>query len=308
MDNLALVRQALNLATVYRGARLLIICTSRVDLTSALIDLELLERLGIDVVIGRQRNDEASQEEIVGFPATTHTFDDMQSFVCEMAGTGVTKLCILTDIDCLRHHQARLDFVSVAAAEQMLSSEPLTPFARYMLQTGVTAAAHGIPRTHIINGNRPSAIIMELFTDHGAGTMVYTDTFRSIRPAREDDTPVIARLRGVRVARPGRMVPHSGTQIVLTIDGTVHAYCRYESQPGLLVLSEMVASMELDHQTLVRELLEYLLESARQQHVTLVLPVERIDPLLTIVPWFSERFERQTIEVSGRRKTCFVSS
>lgn len=47
----------------------------------------------------------------------------------------------------------------------------------------------GIPRVHLLDGRRRGVLLDELFSEEGVGTMVHTDSYREIRPLREEDIP-----------------------------------------------------------------------------------------------------------------------
>ena len=89
---------------------------------------------------------------------------------------GAEKLILLTDVEGLYR-----DF---ADKSSLLSDLPTTE-ARALLESGtvdrgmipkleacVEAVEDGVPRAHIIDGRRPHALLIEVFTDAGIGTMV----------------------------------------------------------------------------------------------------------------------------------------
>lgn len=58
---------------------------------------------------------------------------------------------------------------------------------RSKLKHAIRACEEGVPRVHLINGNRQDALLAELFSNEGIGTMVFADSYRQIRPATEAD-------------------------------------------------------------------------------------------------------------------------
>lgn len=62
-----------------------------------------------------------------------------------------------------------------------------TPGLRSKLRHAIRACREGVPRVHLINGNRDDAILAELFSNEGIGTMVFSDSYRQIRSATESD-------------------------------------------------------------------------------------------------------------------------
>ena len=47
----------------------------------------------------------------------------------------------------------------------------------------------GIPRIHLLDGRHRGVLLDELFSEEGVGTMVHGDSYREIRPLREEDIP-----------------------------------------------------------------------------------------------------------------------
>ena len=55
------------------------------------------------------------------------------------------------------------------------------------LESAARACRAGIPRVHLLDGHVNEAILAELFSGEGVGTMVHTNEYRHIRPARRAD-------------------------------------------------------------------------------------------------------------------------
>ena len=88
----------------------------------------------------------------------------------------------------------------------------------------------GVHRVHIIDGREEGAVLKELFSNLGAGTMVYTDEYDSIRAFHSRDLPDILRLmeplmqNGVLVRRNAEQIQEKkGDYSVLEIDGSIRA-------------------------------------------------------------------------------------
>ena len=47
----------------------------------------------------------------------------------------------------------------------------------------------GIPRIHLLDGRHRGVLLDELFSEEGVGTMVHADSYREIRPLKEEDIP-----------------------------------------------------------------------------------------------------------------------
>ncbi|MDH5600485.1 MAG: amino-acid N-acetyltransferase, partial [Gammaproteobacteria bacterium] len=55
------------------------------------------------------------------------------------------------------------------------------------LASAIKACQHDIERTHVINRNIEGALLLELFTRDGCGTLITSESFEDIRPASIDD-------------------------------------------------------------------------------------------------------------------------
>lgn len=60
---------------------------------------------------------------------------------------------------------------------------------RELLDQAAEACRTGIPRVHLLDGKMRGVLVEELFSEEGVGTMVHTDSYREIRPLKEEDIP-----------------------------------------------------------------------------------------------------------------------
>jgi amino-acid N-acetyltransferase len=58
----------------------------------------------------------------------------------------------------------------------------------------VAACKAGVPRVHIINGRADEALLTEVFSNEGLGTLVYANEYQQIRRALKKDIPSILKL------------------------------------------------------------------------------------------------------------------
>ena len=104
------------------------------------------------------------------------------------------------------------------------------PQAMRRLALGLQACRAGVDRVHIIDGTEEGAILKELFSNLGAGTMIYADQYESIRPLHSRDLPDILRLMEP-LMRSDMLIRRTAEDIqqkkddysVFEIDGSVHA-------------------------------------------------------------------------------------
>lgn len=58
-----------------------------------------------------------------------------------------------------------------------------------ILMQAAMVCRSGIPRVHVLDGLHRGVLLDEIFSEEGVGTMVHSDSYREIRPLREDDIP-----------------------------------------------------------------------------------------------------------------------
>jgi amino-acid N-acetyltransferase len=80
------------------------------------------------------------------------------------------------------------------AAELLARSNRLRADTRLYLAHAVEAVRAGVQRAHVISGKVPGALLIELFTHEGSGTMITSDKVVKLRPAAIDDAGGILKL------------------------------------------------------------------------------------------------------------------
>lgn len=92
------------------------------------------------------------------------------------AAVGATKLVLLTDTNGVLGDKddasSTVSRLSIAQAQSMLSSGRADRGMIPKLQSAVTALESGVQSVHMINGSTANALLIEVFTDHGIGTMM----------------------------------------------------------------------------------------------------------------------------------------
>ena len=91
---------------------------------------------------------------------------------------GAAKLVVLTDVDGLyRDWPASTEVISQLTAGEL--EELLPALSAGMLpkmEACLTAVRGGVPRAHVLDGRLKHAVLLEIFTDSGIGTMVIADS------------------------------------------------------------------------------------------------------------------------------------
>lgn len=91
--------------------------------------------------------------------------------------------------------------------------EPYHPF----LQSAIHACQHGVARTHILSYADNGALLGELFTHDGAGTMISKSAYDEIRPATIDDIGGLIKLLEP-LEQQGILVPRSRQRLESDIE------------------------------------------------------------------------------------------
>jgi amino-acid N-acetyltransferase len=85
------------------------------------------------------------------------------------------------------------------------------------LRAGAEACAHGVARVHLIGRENPAALLRELFTRDGAGTLMTGEPYECLRAAHSSDIPGIRSLLEP-MERAGILVPRTAEELELIID------------------------------------------------------------------------------------------
>lgn len=103
-----------------------------------------------------------------------------------------------------------------------------SPLVASKLRHAARGCFDGISRVHLVSGNERDALLAELFSNEGSGTMIYRDAYQEIRSAAQSDIPAI-----VAMIRPSisdeDLLPRTSEDVtskladysVIEIDGTI---------------------------------------------------------------------------------------
>ncbi|MDR2394255.1 MAG: amino-acid N-acetyltransferase [Treponema sp.] len=143
------------------------------------------------------------------------------------------------------------------------------------LRLALHASKAGVERVHIIDGREQGAILRELFSNLGVGTMVYADEYEAIRSLKSADIPGILRLMEPLVQQ-GNLVRRTPEQIqekkedyvVFEIDGSVHA-CGALHQWGAeqAEIAAVATDPAYTDMGLGRRIVRYLIDRAIKQEL-----------------------------------------
>lgn len=221
-------------------------------------------------------------------------------------------------------HESLPSTLTAYQAEELLT-EPskLSPDAAACLPGAVRATRHGIARAHLVSRDEDGALLAELFTDGGNGTMVARDSLIRIRAATiEDVGDLLGLIRPLEEA--GILVKRSrenlemeiGQYSVLEDDGRIFGCVAMHSFPeaGMAELACLAVSQERRDAGLGEMLLQHVEQQARRNKI------DRLFVLTTrTAHWFVERgfkdgdladlpVERQRFYNYQRRSKVFIKT
>lgn len=88
------------------------------------------------------------------------------------AAMGATKLVFLSDVPGVMRDGALCRQLSAAGARALLDTGEAAGGMRPKLEAGLQAISAGVPKVHYLDGRMPHALLLELLTDRGVGTLL----------------------------------------------------------------------------------------------------------------------------------------
>lgn len=89
------------------------------------------------------------------------------------------KLIFLTDVDGIRDNpqdkDSRIPSLTVREIKKSIKEGKIKGGMLPKVKSCIEAVTNGVHRTHILNGLVPHPLLLEIFTDHGVGTMILKD-------------------------------------------------------------------------------------------------------------------------------------
>ena len=156
------------------------------------IDMELSgEVRRIDTEAIQQRLDDGDIVLIspIGYSPTGEIFNLTVEEVATQVAVRLeaTKLIFLMDADGVRNGRRQLvtDLSTTDAEALLAKGDKLTPDVRLYLPAAIRACNNGVKRAHLISRRLDGALLLELFTRDGVGTMIASTRARA-HPQRDD--------------------------------------------------------------------------------------------------------------------------
>ncbi|WP_148253374.1 amino-acid N-acetyltransferase [Aidingimonas lacisalsi] len=167
----------------------------------------------------------------LGYSSTGEVFDLDAAEVAQQVAVALKadKLILLGDAEGLHDDQGRLlRQMSPAEAEPQRRQAAIGSELARHLSAACAAARHGVARTHLVSWRDRDALLGELFTRDGVGTMITQHRYEQLRPAELGDIAGLLELlepletRGMLVARSRERLEHEiDDYVVIERDGMI---------------------------------------------------------------------------------------
>jgi amino-acid N-acetyltransferase len=185
------------------------------------------------------------------------------------------KLIFVTSYDGLIHRGQLIRQMLVPELSRLIQQDSagFPPELLSKAQHATAAGNAGVPRVHVINGTADEGLLGEVFSSHGLGTLIYTNEYENIRPAKKKDVRAIQFLTKQAVEadelvkRTKAMIEKSlGDYFIFEVDKNpiacvaLHEY-REQNQAELACL---YVSSSHENQGIGRKLIQFVENRARE--------------------------------------------
>ncbi len=169
-----------------------------------------VRKVDVEGITRRLDDDEVVLLSPIGFSPTGDIFNCTLEDVATSVAIAMKaeKLIFLTETMGATDAKSKLiSEITAQQAQDLLTGSTQAEDIRYYLPAAIRAVREGVKRAHLISRRIDGAILMELFTHHGIGTMVVLESPDKLRDATVADVDGIMALidplaeRGVLVAR-----------------------------------------------------------------------------------------------------------
>jgi amino-acid N-acetyltransferase len=214
----------------------------------------------------------------LGFDGEGRTFRVNSDLVAlEVAeALNAAKLIYLSPYEGIVIDGQRVGHMLAGELEEILKKHrtQLPPGLFSKLEHAVRACRYGIPRVHLLNGNVNEALLAEVFSNGGVGTMVYSNEYEQIRRMYKKDVRAVMSLIQQSIQND-ELIRRERTEIladldsywVLEIDRHIVGCVALFSYPEEKVaeLACLYVSRSSENQGLGRKLMSFVENLARQR-------------------------------------------
>ena len=214
----------------------------------------------------------------LGFDGEGRTFRVNSDLVALEVASALhaAKLIFLSTHDGLVLDGQRIGQLVAAEVEEVLKKQrnQLTPNLASKLEHAAEASQYGIPRVHLLNGTINEALLAEIFSNGGIGTMIYSNEYEQIRRVYKKDVRAVISLIQQSI-RNEELLRRTRAEILADIDdywvleidrhivGCVAMYPYPEQK--IAELACLYVSRSTENQGLGRKLMSFVETLAKQR-------------------------------------------
>jgi len=187
-----------------------------------------------------------------------------------------SKIIFLSPFDGLEIDGQRIGHLVAPELEELLKKQKnnLPKSLCSKLEHAAQACMYGVPRVHLLNGNVNEALLAEIFSNGGVGTMIYSNEYEQIRRLYKKDIRAVMSLIQQSV-RSEELVRRTRAEILTSVDdywvleidrhiaGCVAMYPYPEQK--IAELACLYVSRSNENQGLGRKLMSFVENLARQR-------------------------------------------
>lgn len=185
------------------------------------------------------------------------------------------KLIFLTEQDCrVSAGSKTMQQMTTDEAKTLLQEAQLSTDIARILRASIQSCERGVERVHLVNRHQDGALLLELFTRDGIGTLISSAAFETLRPAALDDIGGILELikpletQGILAKRSReKLEMEINDYIVIERDGLIIGCTAFHLLKNHEMAMMACLAVHVDYQKGGRghRLFEYLLNKARRQ-------------------------------------------
>ena len=191
-----------------------------------------VRKIDADGIRKRLDDDEVVLISPIGFSPTGDVFNCTLEDVATATAVALKadKLIFLTETAGALDAKGRLlSELTVREAGELVAANNLPEDVQIYLPCAIKATSQGVKRAHLISRHVDGALLIELFTHHGIGTMVVPESPEHIRPAQAADVAGILQILEP-LEQQGVLVKRSERQL----EGDVDRFFVLESEGNIL--------------------------------------------------------------------------
>jgi len=248
----------------------------------------------------------------VGYSPSGETFNlPAEQVATEVAiALNAEKLILLSEHSCTENQQL-IQQMTTTEVESLLQQH-MSDTLRNSLNAALQSCQLGVDRVHLINRKIDGALLLELFTRDGTGTLISATPFESIRSAKLEDIAGILELikpleqQGFLVKRSReKLEMEINDYIVIERDGLIIGCTAYHLMPNKKSAEIACLAVHPDYQNSARgnNLLNHLVSQAKLQQLNQLFVLST-----QTMHWFIERgFKATDIDALPEQRKAFYN-